>query len=322
MLSIVLPIHNQETALLRLYDRVTTVLEKLNQPYEMVFVDDASTDRSFDLLCNLVEIDSHLKVVRLRRRFGQSSALAAGFDEAHGGVVVSLNGDVERNPDVIPLLIEKLEEGYDIVTEQEGSAGGTKGAGPLFAHGLNWLVKRVTGGNISEFDATWCAYRAGILKDVNLDSELHRFTPLLAHFYGARMAGVSVPADCPQSGGSLYGGISLVTFFDVLTNRLLLSYAARPMHSVGRWGIACALLGGILVGTLAVQKLILDQDILRGHTLVLLATAALWFAGLMLFCVGLIGEVWMRAYFESQGRRIYSVREVKTRRERVVDGAR
>src|SRR5947209_9138934 len=116
MLSIVIPIHNEEPALLPLYDRLTTVLEALNRPYEIIFIDDASTDRSFDLLANLAEVDSTLKVIRLRRNFGQTAALAAGFDEAQGEVVVSLDGDLQHDPEDIPALLEQIDAGFDIAS--------------------------------------------------------------------------------------------------------------------------------------------------------------------------------------------------------------
>ncbi|MDQ2775285.1 MAG: glycosyltransferase family 2 protein [Acidobacteriota bacterium] len=322
MLSIVIPIHNEEPALLPLYDRLTTVLEALRRPYEIIFIDDASTDRSFDLLANLVETDAHLKVIRLRRNFGQTPALAAGFDEAHGEIVVSLDGDLQHAPEDIPLLLEKIEEGYDIASGWRKERVDNAVTRKIPSRIANWMMKRASGVELHDFGTTFKAYRAEILKDINLYGELHRFIPALASFYGARIAEVPIRNIERPNGASHYGlGRTTRVFFDILTIKFLLTYLTRPMHFFGKWG-----LGGIGVGSLVLLTLIgekiLGKDIIAEHGPLLIAGAMLWFAGLMLFSTGLIGEVLMRTYFESQGRRIYAVREIRSRREQVLDGAR
>jgi glycosyltransferase involved in cell wall biosynthesis len=322
MLSIVIPIHNEEPALLPLYDRLTTVLESLRRPYEIIFIDDASTDRSFDLLANLVETDAHLKVIRLRRNFGQTPALAAGFDEAQGEIVVSLDGDLQHAPEDIPLLLEKIEEGYDIASGWRKERVDNAVTRKIPSRIANWMMKRASGVELHDFGTTFKAYRAEILKDINLYGELHRFIPALASFYGARIAEVPIRNIERPNGASHYGlGRTTRVFFDILTIKFLLTYLTRPMHFFGKWG-----LGGIGVGSLVLLTLIgekiLGKDIIAEHGPLLIAGAMLWFAGLMLFSTGLIGEVLMRTYFESQGRRIYAVREIRCRREQVLDGAR
>ncbi len=322
MLSIVIPIHNEEPALLPLYDRLTTVLEALRRPYEIIFIDDASTDRSFDLLANLVETDAHLKVIRLRRNFGQTPALAAGFDEAQGEIVVSLDGDLQHAPEDIPLLLEKIEEGYDIASGWRKERVDNAVTRKIPSRIANWMMKRASGVELHDFGTTFKAYRAEILKDINLYGELHRFIPALASFYGARIAEVPIQNIERPNGASHYGlGRTTRVFFDILTIKFLLTYLTRPMHFFGKWG-----LGGIGVGSLVlltfVGEKILGKDIIAEHGPLLIAGAMLWFAGLMLFSTGLIGEVLMRTYFESQGRRIYAVREIRCRREQVLDGAR
>jgi glycosyltransferase involved in cell wall biosynthesis len=322
MLSIVIPIHNEEPALLPLYDRLTTVLEALRRPYEIIFIDDASTDRSFDLLANLVETDARLKVIRLRRNFGQTPALAAGFDEAQGEIVVSLDGDLQHAPEDIPLLLEKIEEGYDIASGWRKERVDNAVTRKIPSRIANWMMKRASGVELHDFGTTFKAYRAEILKDINLYGELHRFIPALASFYGARIAEVPIKNIERPNGASHYGlGRTTRVFFDILTIKFLLTYLTRPMHFFGKWG-----LGGIGVGSLVLLTLIgekiLGKDIIAEHGPLLIAGAMLWFAGLMLFSTGLIGEVLMRTYFESQGRRIYAVREIRCRREQVLDGAR
>jgi glycosyltransferase involved in cell wall biosynthesis len=322
MISIVIPIHNEEPAILPLYDRLTTVLESLQRPYEILFVDDASTDRSFDLLANLVETDPRLKVIRLRRNFGQTAALAAGFDEAEGEIIISLDGDLQHDPDDIPLLLEKIDEGYDIASGWRKERVDNAVTRKIPSRIANWMMKRASGVDLHDFGTTFKAYRAEILKDINLYGELHRFIPALASFYGARIAEVPIRNIERPNGSSHYGlSRTLRVFFDILTIKFLLRYLTRPMHFFGKWG-----LGGITLGSLVLLALIGEKlagkDIIAEHGPLLIAGALLWFAGLMLFSTGLIGEVLMRTYFESQGRRIYAVREIRSRREQVTDGAR
>ena len=191
-MSVVVPIHNEEPSILPLYDRLTAVLERVRKPYEIIFVDDASTDRSFDLLANLVETDPRLKVIRLRRNFGQTAALAAGFDEAQGNVIISLDGDLQHAPEDIPALLEKIEEGYDIASGWRKNRLDNAVTRKIPSRIANWLMAKASHVDLRDFGTTFKAYRAEILKDVNLYGELHRFIPALAAFYGARIAEVPI----------------------------------------------------------------------------------------------------------------------------------
>ncbi len=321
MLSIVIPIHNEEPAILPLYDRLATVLEGLRRRYEIIFVDDASTDRSFDLLANLVETDAHLKVLRLRRNFGQTAALAAGFDEAEGDVIVSLDGDLQHDPEDIPLLLEKIEEGFDIASGWRKDRVDNAVTRKIPSRIANWMMKNASGVDLHDFGTTFKAYRSEILKDVNLYGELHRFIPALASFYGARVTEVPIKNIQRPNGASHYGlSRTFRVFFDILTIKFLLRYLTRPMHFFGKWGLAGIGLGSALLLWMLVSKLA-GQDIITEHGPLLVAAALLWLSGLMAFSTGLIGEVLMRTYFESQGRRIYAIREIRSRREHVTDGA-
>jgi glycosyltransferase involved in cell wall biosynthesis len=324
MLSIVIPIHNEEPAILPLYDRLTSVLEGLQRPYEILFVDDASTDRSFDLLANLVETDNRLKVIRLRRNFGQTAALSAGFDEAQGQIIISLDGDLQHDPDDIPALLRKIDEGYDIASGWRKNRMDNAVTRRIPSRIANWLMAKASGVNLRDFGTTFKAYRAEVLKDVNLYGELHRFIPALASFYGARVVEVPIRNSPRASGTSHYGlGRTLHVLFDIVTIRFLLRYFTRPMHFFGAFGLAGTTLGGAILGYLAIYKLWSRHDIVTEHGPLMVAGALLLLAGIMMFCTGLIGEVCIRTYFESQGRRIYAVREIRTRREpQVIDGAR
>jgi glycosyltransferase involved in cell wall biosynthesis len=315
-LSVVVPIHNEEPSILPLYDRLTAVLEGLRKPYEIIFVDDASTDRSFDLLSNLVETDSRLKVVRLRRNFGQTAALAAGFDEAQGNVIVSLDGDLQHAPEDIPALLDKIEEGYDIASGWRRTRLDNAVTRRFPSRVANWLMAKASKVELKDSGTTFKAYRAEILKDVNLYGELHRFIPALASFYGARIAEVPIRNVQRPNGRSHYGlSRTFRVMFDIFTVWFLLKYFTRPMHFFGKWGLLCAGLGGGLLAALAVKKLWTGIDIIQEHGPLMLVGALALVTGVILFSTGLLGEVLTRTYFESQGRRIYAVREIRMRRE-------
>lgn len=313
MLSVVIPVHNEEASLLPLYDRLTAALQPLGRPYEIIFVDDASTDRSFDLLSHLVETDEHLKVIRLRRNFGQTAALSAGFHEACGDVIISLDADLQHAPEDIPQLLAKIEEGYDIASGWRRNRVDHPLTRQLPSRVANWIMAKVSGVRLHDFGTTFKAYRAEILRDINLYGELHRFIPALASFYGARIAEVPIRNAPRVTGGSHYGlGRTLHVLFDILTIKFLLSYFTRPMHFFGILGLVGTTVGAVILGYLFVYK-ITGHEILINHGPLLLAGSLLLLAGIMMFSTGLLGEVLMRTYFESQGRRIYAVREIRTR---------
>src|SRR4029077_764454 len=324
MLSLVIPVHNEERSILPLYDRLTAVLEGLQRPYEILFIDDASTDRSFDLLGNLVETDARLKVIRLRRNFGQTAALSAGFHEAKGSVIIAMDGDLQHAPEDIPALLAKIEEGYDIASGWRKDRVDNAITRKIPSRIANWLMARASGLDLRDFGTTFKAYRAEVLKDINLYGELHRFIPALASFYGARVAEVPI-RNTPRAAGESHYGLSRTfrVLFDILTIRFLLKYFTRPMHFFGTLALAGTSLGALVLVYCAVDKLITGHDIVLKHGPLMMAGGLLLLAGLMMFTTGLLGEVMIRTYFESQDRRIYAIREILTQKKRgVVDEAR
>jgi glycosyltransferase involved in cell wall biosynthesis len=322
MLSIVIPIHNEEPSILPLYDRLTAVLDRLQRPYEVLFVDDASSDRSFDLLANLVETDGHLTVIRLRRNFGQTAALSAGFHEAQGEIVIAMDGDLQHAPEDIPALLEKIEQGYDIASGWRQHRVDNALLRKIPSRIANWMMAKASGVDLRDFGTTFKAYRAEVLKDVQLYGELHRFIPALASFYGARIAEVPIQNSLRTAGDSHYGlSRTFRVLFDILTIRFLLRYLTRPMHFFGTLGLAGTTLGGAIMLYLGVNK-ILGQDIIAEHGPLMVLGGLLLLAGLIMFNTGFIGEMLMRTYFESQDRRIYAIREIRTRKPRGVAGTR
>lgn len=315
MLSVVVPIHNEERSLLPLYDRLTSVLLGTGRGYEVIFVDDASTDRSHELLANLVQTDEHLKVMRLRRNFGQTAALSAGFDEARGGIVIAMDGDLQHAPEDIPALLEKMDEGYDIASGWRKERLDNALTRRIPSRIANWMMSKASGIDLRDFGTTFKAYRSEILKDVHLYGELHRFIPALASFYGARVAEVPIQNTPRASGESHYGlGRTFRVLFDILTIRFLLKYFTRPMHFFGAMGLMGTVAGSLMLGFCLVEKLFWTLDIFAEHGPLMMAGALLLLTGLMMFSTGLIGELLIRTYFETQGRRIYAVREILTQK--------
>ena len=315
MLSIVVPVHNEEHSILPLYDRLTSVLIRQNQPYEIIFIDDASSDRTAELLANLVETDARLKVIRLRRNFGQTAALSAGFHEAAGNIIIAMDGDLQHAPEDIPALLAKIDEGYDIASGWRKERIDNAITRKIPSRIANWMMSKASGIDLRDFGTTFKAYRAEVLKDVHLYGELHRFIPALASFYGARVAEVPIQ-NPPRIAGESHYGLSRTfrVLFDILTIRFLLRYFTRPMHFFGSIGLIGTTAGGLMLGYCLLVKLFWRLDIIQEHGPMMIAGSLLLLAGLMMFSTGLIGELVMRTYFESQDRRIYAIREILTQK--------
>jgi glycosyltransferase involved in cell wall biosynthesis len=310
LLSVVIPVHNEENSLLPLYDRLVKVLETVGTAFEIILVDDYSTDGSRELLTHLVDHDERLRVVFLRRNFGQSAALAAGFELSRGQTVIAMDGDLQHDPEDIPPLLAKMDEGYDVVSGWRANRVDAALTRRLPSRIANWLIAKASGVELRDFGTTFKAYRREVLKDIRLYGDLHRFIPVLASMQGARIAEVPI-RNVPRAGGrSHYGlGRSFPVLFDILTIRFLVKYLTRPMHFFGSIGLACGTAGALILGGLLVQKL-RGIHIMVEHGPLLIAGAILVLTGIQMFCTGLIGEVLMRTYFESQRRPIYAVREV------------
>ncbi len=320
--SIVVPFHNEEENVTVLYARLKQVMEQVGDSFELVLVDDGSTDRTYKLLEEIAAVDSRVLVIKLRRNFGQTSALAAGFDHASGSFILAMDGDLQHDPNDIPAFLEKLEEGYDVVSGWRKERIDNFVMRRFPSRCANWLMAKLSGVDIHDFGTTFKAYRAEVLKDVHLYGELHRFIPALASFYGARIAEVPISNSLRTAGDSHYGlGRTFRVLFDIVTIRFLLRYLTRPMHFFGTLGLAGTTLGGGIMLYLGVNK-ILGQDIIAEHGPLMVLGGLLLLAGLIMFNTGFIGEMLMRTYFESQGRRIYAIREIRTRKPRGVAGTR
>lgn len=308
--SVVVPAHNEEANLLPLYDRLVATLEQVGRTFEIVVADDASSDGSVPLLRHLAQGDRRLKAVCLRRNSGQTAALAAGFAVASGEVVVAMDGDLQHAPEDIPALIAKIDEGYDLVNGWREARRDALLTRRLPSRAANWMIRKLTGVGLRDFGGTFKAYRADLLHQLRLYGDLHRFIPVLAAMHGARIAEVPIRSLPRGAGRSHYGlGRAARVFFDLLTVGFLVRYLTRPMHFFGTLGVLCGGAGSLALAYLLVRKL-QGAHVMVEHGPLLIAGSVLVLTGLQLCCTGLLGEVLMRTYFESQNRPIYGAKDV------------
>ncbi len=306
--SVVIPIYNEVENIPHLIPAVAAVLAAAGLDYELICVDDGSQDGSTEVLRQLARQRHDLKVVILRRNYGQTAALAAGFDQATGQVVVTLDGDLQNDPQDIPKLLAKLAEGYDLVSgwRQDRQDHGLTRLLP--SRVANWLIGRVTGVRLHDYGCTLKAYRRELLQDMHLYGELHRFLPALAYIEGARIAELPVRHHPRRFGRSKYGlGRTFRVMMDLLTIAFMKTFLTRPMHGFGLVGLGFLGLG-LGLGVYLLRLKLGGQSIGQRPLLFLAGLAVM--AGLQLFCFGLLAELLMRTYHESQGRPIYRVREI------------
>lgn len=309
-LSVVLPVYNESGALPALLPEITAALRALGRSYEIIAVDDGSTDGSGDILASLQAQEPALTVVRFRRNFGQTAAFQAGFDLAAGEVVITIDADGQNDPADIPRLLEKIAEGYDIV-----SGWRTERKEPFFVRRLpsvvaNRLIAQTTDVRLHDTGCSLKAYRREVVKNVRLYGELHRFIPALASWMGVRVAEVPVNDRARQYGKSKVGlGRTLRVLLDLFTVYFMLSYAGRPMQLFGTLGMA-SFAAGMLIGLYLIFIKLAYQESISNKLWLPLAGVLLTF-GVQLFTTGLLAELITRTYHEAQGKPIYAVREIR-----------
>lgn len=307
-LSVVVPIYNEEESIPHLYQRLTTALEALGKPYEILAVDDGSRDRSFALLRELAARDQRLRVVRFRRNFGQTAGFAAGFDRARGEWVVTIDADLQNDPNDIPALLAKAESGFDVV-----SGWRARRQDPFLNRRLpsilaNRMISWATGVHLHDYGCSLKIYRAEVLKNLDLYGELHRFIPAIASWQGVAVAELPVNHEARRYGRSKYGiGRTTRVLLDLITVRFLLSYSTRPMQVFGAIGLVSGALGGLLLLYLAYVRLVALQNI--GDRPLLLLAVLMVLIGVQFLGMGLLGELITRVYYEGRDRPIYVVRE-------------
>lgn len=307
-LSIVVPVYNEEENISHLYERIRSALEQSALNYELILVDDGSSDRSFMLLKDVAAGDDRVRVIRFRRNFGQTAAMAAGFDAARGRVVVPMDGDLQNDPTDIPRLLAKIDEGYDVVSGWRKDRQDTFINRKLPSMIANGLISRFTGVHLHDYGCTLKAYRREVLEGINLYGEMHRFVPALASQVGARVTEMPVKHHPRLYGTSKYGISRTVrVVLDLMTVKFLLSYSTKPIQLFGKWGVY-TILAGMFTGAVTVYMKLFEHMSMNRNPLWIL-TIFLLFMGVQFIVLGLLGELNARTYYEAQGKPIYVVRE-------------
>jgi glycosyltransferase involved in cell wall biosynthesis len=305
----VVPARDEVESLPLLLEAIASCMQTHQLSYEIICVDDGSTDGSADFLKKQAQTRDDLKAVILRRNYGQTAAMAAGFNYAMGKVIVTLDADLQNDPADIPMLLSKLEEGYDLVSGWRHKRQDAALSRLLPSKIANWLIGKITGVKLHDYGCSLKAYRTEVLADMNLYGELHRFLPALAYIEGARITEIPVRHHPRRFGQSKYGlSRTFRVMMDLLTISFMKKFLTRPMHVFGLLGLFSIILGSIISIYLTFLKLVWGEMI--GNRPLLILGVLLLVTGVQLFCFGLLAELLMRTYHESQGRPIYRVREV------------
>ena len=308
-LSVVVPLYNERDNLVPLHEELTRSLRMLGRSFEIVYVDDGSTDGGVEELRKIRASDPSVHVVRLARNSGQTAAMSCGFNRARGDVIVAMDADMQNNPDDIPLLLAKIGEGYDIVsgwrTERWQDEKFTRRMPSMAA---NWLISTITGIKLHDYGCTFKAYRREVAQGLKLYGEMHRFVPAIAAEQGAKVTEVPISVRPRHAGTSKYGLWRIVrTLLDLITVKFLSVYSTAPIQVFGLIGLIFSGIGGLWTLMLVMEKLLLGAEL--GKRPALLLSVLLIVVGVQFISFGLLGEMLARTYHESQGKPIYLVKE-------------
>jgi glycosyltransferase involved in cell wall biosynthesis len=307
-ISVVAPLFNEQDNIGPLYFQTKQALDG-KYSYEIIFVDDGSNDNSFNELAKWQKDDNNVRVIRFRKNFGQTAALSAGFTHAQGKIIVAIDADLQNDPADIPAMVAKLDEGYDVVSGWRKKRHDSALTRLLPSKMANWLIAKITGVKLHDFGCTLKAYRREVLAETKLYGEMHRFIPALASWSGARIAEMVVNHRPRTAGSAKYGlGRTFKVVLDLITVKFLGSFSTKPIYIFGGLGLLSAL-GAILFGIIVLyQKFASNFSMNRNPLLVLIAVCMI--ATIQFILMGLLAELLVRTYHESQGRPTYVIREI------------
>jgi len=309
-LSVVIPIRNESASLTELYRQLTEALERWARPYEVLAIDDGSTDDSFAKLAAFQASDPRWRVIRFRRNFGQTAAFAAGFAHARGALVATSDGDLQNDPADLPVLVDLVEQGADIACGWRKDRKDTFLTRRLPSMIANWIISHATGVKLHDYGCSLKVFRAEVVKPLRLYGEMHRFLPAIASEMGVTIVEQVVNHRARVHGTSKYGlGRTVRVVLDLMTVKFLLSYATKPLQIFGLLGIIMGGVGGAITSWLAIERL-LGYSSLANRPLLLFGIL-LVFTGVQLITLGLLAEMQVRTYHESQDKQIYVIREVR-----------
>ena len=308
-ISVVVPVMDEEESLEEFYSSLKGVLDKLGKSYEIIFIDDGSEDGSFKILKNLAKKDRNILVIKFRTNFGQTAALSAGFKYAQGNIVITLDADLQNDPEDIPKLLKKIDEGYDVVSGWRRKRKDkllTRRIPSFFA---NKVISRITGVHLHDYGCTLKAYRREVVENIDLYGQMHRFMPALARWVGASICEVAV-RHCPRKYGRSKYGLSrtITVILDLITVRFLLSFSTKPIQIFGLLGIISGAIGFVIGIVLVIQRQLFLVPM--GNRPMLFLAVLLIFVGMQFISIGLLGEMQVRTYHESQNKPTYVVKEI------------
>lgn len=308
-LSIVIPIFNEEESIPFLYEELEDVLDSLKIKWEVIFIDDGSVDKSFELLHGFHQKKPHhIKVIRFRRNFGQTAAMAAGFDHADGDVIITMDGDLQNDPHDIPKLLDEVDQGYDLVSGWRYDRKDKMVSRRIPSIIANWLISTITNVKLHDYGCTLKAFRREITDNIKLYGEMHRFIPAIASAMGVRISEIKVNHRARQYGATKYGiSRTIRVILDLITVKFLLNYATRPIQIFGLIGIVSGMLGFFIAVMMTIQRQFFDIP-MASRPLLQLAILLI-FLGIQFITLGLLGEIQARTYHEAQNKKIYSIRE-------------
>ena len=310
-LSIVIPMFNEVEVVGKLYDKLIDSLNSLNKEYEIIFVNDGSTDNTLENLLKVKEKDKRVKIVNLMGNFGQTAALSAGFDLASGDIIVSMDGDLQDDPTDILALIEKFDEGYDIVSGWRKERKENLFIRRIPSIVANKLLARISGVNIHDFGATMKAYRAEVIKNIKLYGDFHRFIPALAVDMRVKIGEVIIKNHKRPYGTSKYGFKRTFTvFFDLFRLKFLLGHLNKPLQIFGTVGLFLTFLGSVFFIYVFTKKLFLGTHIMVEHAPMFITSIFLVISGINFFTIGLLGELMLRILYESKEKKNYYIRKI------------
>ena len=308
-LSIVIPVFNETENIKPLIIKLSEVLDTTGKNYEIIMVDDGSTDNSFEVMRELCESYKNLRIIRFRRNFGQTAAFSAGFDLARGGIVVTLDADLQNDPADIPKLLRELDNGYDIVSGWRKKRFDNFLTRQLPSRIANYIISKFTGVALHDYGCSLKAYRSEVIKNIKLYGEMHRFIPAVASWMGVQVSEVEVNHAPRVSGKSSYGLMRTVrVILDLITVKFLLGYSTKPIQIFGLFGVVSLFLGFIIAAYLSADKIFLGHS-LSDRPLLLMAVLLIIF-GVQLCAMGLIGEMVVRTYYESNDKPTYVIKEI------------
>jgi glycosyltransferase involved in cell wall biosynthesis len=307
-ISIVIPVYNEEENIQILHEKLKKVLDSLNKEYEILFIDDGSTDKTLSILEEIQARDKNMLVLSLRRNFGQTAAFAAGFDFARGDVIITMDGDLQNDPADIPKLLEFIKDN-DLVSGWRKQRKDPFLTRRLPSRIANWLISNVTGVKLHDYGCSLKAYRRDVIKNLKLYGEMHRFIPAVASWYGVRLAEVETVHYPRLRGRSKYGiSRTIKVVLDLITVKFLQSFSTKPIQFFGPIGVMSGILGFMVSLYLTIDKIFFGRDI-GGRPLLLLG-ALLIIVGIQLIGMGLLGEMIVRVYHESQKKPIYAIKKI------------